>query len=85
MAAAQGRRQQARALLDAVVQKGKNTELMIALLSRAELNLDEHRLADAERDARRVLSLTQAAQGGIPYSDRTGMAWLVRARQLAHG
>jgi eukaryotic-like serine/threonine-protein kinase len=83
VAVAQGRRQQARALLDAVVEKGTNAELSIALQSRAELNLNEQRLGDGEADARRLLSITQAAQGGIRYSDRTGLAWLALGRVLA--
>jgi hypothetical protein len=29
------------------------------------------------------LSITQAAQGGVPYSDRTGRAWFVLGRVLA--
>jgi tetratricopeptide (TPR) repeat protein len=77
---AHGRREQARALLDAVIAKGQDCTLEIALRARAELNLEEGRLADAEADARRALSITQAAQGGVRYSDRTGRAWIVLGR-----
>src|SRR6185437_8474321 len=63
--------------------KAQDCSLEIALRARAELNLEEGRMADAEADARRALSITQAAQGGVPYSDRTGRAWFVLGRVLA--
>jgi hypothetical protein len=56
---------------------------MTALVSRAELNLDEGRLAEAEADARRALSLAQNAQRGVAYSNRTGLSWLILGRVLA--
>ncbi len=43
----------------------------------------EGKLPAAEADVRRVLSIVQAAQGGIPYSNRTGLAWLMLGRVLA--
>src|SRR5262249_36878426 len=54
-----------------------------ALRGRAELNLEEGRLAAAEADARRSLSLAQEQQGGLPYSDRTGLAWMILGEVLA--
>jgi hypothetical protein len=52
-------------------------------LPRAELNLREGKLAAAEADARQALSIAQTAQGGIPYSNSTGLAWLMLGRVLA--
>ena len=54
-----------------------------ALLARSELNLAENKLAEAESDARQALSIVQTAQGGIPYSNRTGAAWLMLGKVLA--
>jgi len=75
---------EARANLDAVIASG-NTAFyqMTALVPRAELNLKEGRLAEAEADARRALLLAQNAQGGVLYSNRTGLSWLVLGRVLA--
>ena len=86
LAVAQGRREPARTLLNALIVEAKDSSLEIGLRARAELNLEEGKVVDAEADARRALSITQAAQGGVPYSDRTGRAWLVLGRVLAqHG
>ena len=49
-----------------------------------ELNLAEGRNAAAEADARQLLALSQQAQGGIRYSNRTGLAWLAVGRALAN-
>jgi hypothetical protein len=54
-----------------------------ALLIRSEVNLNEHKLAAAEDDARRALQLAQKAQGGLPFSNRTGLAWLALGRVQA--
>ena len=56
---------------------------MTALVPRAELNLKQGRLAEAEADARKALSLAQDAQGGVTHSNRTGVSWLVLGRVLA--
>jgi tetratricopeptide (TPR) repeat protein len=75
---------EARANLDAAITDGNTVFYqMTALVPRAELNLKEGRLAEAESDARRALSLAQKAQGGVGYSNRTGMSWLVLGRVLA--
>jgi cytochrome c-type biogenesis protein CcmH/NrfG len=37
----------------------------------------------AQADARQALALAQGAQGGIPYSNHTGLAWLMLGRVLA--
>jgi tetratricopeptide (TPR) repeat protein len=75
---------EARTNLDGAI-AGGNTVFyqMAALVSRAELNLNEGRLAEAEADARRALSLAQNAQGGVAYSNRTGLSWLILGRVLA--
>jgi eukaryotic-like serine/threonine-protein kinase len=51
-----------------------------ALLARSELNLREGRLDDAGTDARQALAVSQMLQGGIAYSSRTGLAWLMIGR-----
>jgi eukaryotic-like serine/threonine-protein kinase len=74
----------ARLSLDAALAEGSTVLLqMSALLPRAELNLNESRLAEAEADARRALALAQSAQAGVAHSNRTGLSWLVLARVLA--
>jgi hypothetical protein len=39
-------------------------------------------LEAAEKDARQTLALAQEAQGGLPHSDRTGLAWLILGEVL---
>jgi serine/threonine protein kinase len=84
LALAKGQFAQARADLDAAIADGKTASLTAtALLTRAELNLQENQPAAAKSDALRTLSLTRAAQGGMPYSNGTGLAWLMLGRALA--
>jgi tetratricopeptide (TPR) repeat protein len=74
----------ARASLDAALAEGNTLFFqMTALVPRAELNLRQGQLLEAEADARKALSLAQEAQGGIPRSYRTGLAWLVLGKVLA--
>jgi tetratricopeptide (TPR) repeat protein len=74
----------ARASLDAALAEGTTIVFqMTALVARADLNLKEGQLAEAEADARKALSLAQGAQGGVPRSYRTGLAWLVLGKVLA--
>jgi serine/threonine-protein kinase len=83
IALAEGRLEQARADLDAAIAECKNTfYLMNFLRTRAELNLSANKLAEAEADARRSLSLALASQGGIPHSNNTGLASLILGRVL---
>jgi serine/threonine protein kinase/tetratricopeptide (TPR) repeat protein len=51
-----------------------------ALLARSELNMREGRVEDAGADARQALAVSQMLQGGIAYSSRTGLAWLMIGR-----
>jgi len=83
LAVAEGRHEQARAILDDLIANGHDEPIAIALHARAELNLREQRLVAAEGDARRLLSIAQADQGGVPYSNRTGLAWLLLGSVLA--
>jgi tetratricopeptide (TPR) repeat protein len=74
----------ARVSLDAAIASGNTVFFqMSALVPRAELNLNEGRLEEAEADARKALSLAQSAQAGMPHSNRTGLSWLVLGRVLA--
>jgi eukaryotic-like serine/threonine-protein kinase len=69
--------------LDKAVRDGKTIFFqMTALAVRAELNLAEARINEAEDDARNSLLLAQQAQSGMPYSNRTGTAWLLLGRAL---
>ena len=84
IALSRGRLPEARADLDAAVAGPGTLAVRIAtLFPRTELNLAAGRDYDAEADARNLLTLTQKAQGGIPYSNRTGLAWLLLGRALA--
>jgi serine/threonine-protein kinase len=79
-----GRYADAREELDAAIDQGKDSYLAAAaVLARAEVNLLEERLTAAEKDARRALTFAQATQGDLPYSSRTGIAWLMLGRVLA--
>jgi serine/threonine protein kinase len=84
VAMARGRNAEARTALDGVI-NGSRSEFITttALRVRADLNLQESKLDAAEADARKALTLAQAAQGGVPYSNRTGMVWLTMGNILA--
>ena len=74
----------ARVSLDAALAEGNTVFFqMTALVARSELNLLDGRLVEAEADARKSLSLAQSAQGGVPRSYRTGVAWLALGKVLA--
>jgi len=46
------------------------------------LNLAEDKVPAAESDARAALTVMRQAQGGIQYSNRTGVAWLTLGQVL---
>ncbi|MBS0420371.1 MAG: protein kinase [Proteobacteria bacterium] len=74
----------ARTCLDAALAEGNTVFFqMTALIPRSELNLREGQLVEAEADARKALSLAQSAQGGVPRSYRTGLAWFALGKVLA--
>jgi len=74
----------ARASLDAALAEGNTVFFqMTALVPRSEVNLREGQLEAAEADARKALSLARSAQGGVPRSCRTGLAWLSLGKVLA--
>jgi tetratricopeptide (TPR) repeat protein len=74
IAMSEGRLEAARASLDAVTTNSKAIYVTNeALRARAA----------AEADARQTLALAQQAQGGLPYSDRTGLAWMILGQVLA--
>jgi tetratricopeptide (TPR) repeat protein len=84
IALSRGRFDAAREALDVYVTAGGMPVSKVSgFLPRAELNLREGKLPAAEADARQALSIAQAAQGGIPFSNRTGLAWLMLGRVLA--
>jgi tetratricopeptide (TPR) repeat protein len=85
LALSRGHLADARTDLDAAVAGTNSLSVLIpALLPRAELDLSEGKYSAAEADARRLLSLARQSQGGIPYSNRTGLAWLALGRALAN-
>jgi tetratricopeptide (TPR) repeat protein len=80
----QGRVAAARADLDTAIDSGKNVYWkMRALLLRSEVNLADNKLDAAQADAKQALSLAQDAQGTTPFSNRTGLAWLMLGRVQA--
>lgn len=79
-----GRLADARGHLEAAIEQGKDAYLTAAsVLVRAELNMHENKLPAAEADARHALMFAQQTQGDLPYSSRTGAAWLMLGRVLA--
>ncbi|MBS0420866.1 MAG: protein kinase [Proteobacteria bacterium] len=84
VAMARGRNAEARSALDGVINGSKSPlTSTFALRVRADLNLQENQLAAAETDARESLTLAEAARGGAPYSNRTGLVWLTMGNILA--
>ena len=84
LALRQGRLETARTGLDAAIATGKNVYWKTrALLLRAETNLNGNNLDAAEADAKLALSLAQSAQGTVPFSNRTGLSWLMLGRVMA--
>ena len=81
---ARGRLGEARETLDALINSSKSEFTMTnALRVRAEVNLSENKFEAAEADARRALTFAQNAQGGVPYSNRTGLTWITVGNVLA--
>ncbi|MEP7247465.1 MAG: hypothetical protein ABI885_27800, partial [Gammaproteobacteria bacterium] len=84
IALAKGRFAEARTNLNAVLAENNNVYTTMAVLrTRADLNLTEGKMAAAEADARRALALARGAQGRIPHSNRSGLAYLILGRVLA--
>jgi eukaryotic-like serine/threonine-protein kinase len=84
IALSKGRYEEARQELDGALTAAAVPVAKVAtLLPRAELNLREGQLDAAEADARQALFDAHVAQGGIPYSHRTGLASLMLGRVLA--
>jgi serine/threonine protein kinase len=78
-----GHLQEARADLDAAIATSKHVyRTMRAVLIRAEVNLNDGMVAAAEVDARGVLGFARTAQGSAPYSNFTGLSWLMLGRVL---
>jgi eukaryotic-like serine/threonine-protein kinase len=76
-----GNEEQARAAFTDVIGDRRPIATTVrALLARSELSLRQARLGDAIDDARQALAISQTLQGGIPYSSRTGLAWLLIGR-----
>jgi tetratricopeptide (TPR) repeat protein len=79
-----GQLEEARWHVDAAVADGRSApQTIFALITRSEISLREHRLNAALDDAKRSLGLAQKLQGGLEFSNRTGLAWLQVGRVLA--
>ena len=61
----------------ALGERRPNGSTVSALTSRAEVGRLEGDLESASNDAQDAVRLAQSLQGGIPYSARTGLAWLI--------
>ncbi len=84
IALSRGQLAEARSILSTAMEDHKSTSAAaMALIDRAEVNLDDGKLREAAADAREALAITAAQQGGEPYSNRTGLAWLMLGRVLA--
>ena len=83
IALSRGQHVAARAILTTAMEGHKSTSAAaMALIDRAEVNLDDGLLNEAAADAREALAISEAQQGGEPYSNRTGLAWLMLGRVL---
>jgi len=83
IAASSGHFADAREALGAAIQGHETTASAItALTERAKVNYLDDNLEQAESDAKQALRLAQSQQGNEPYSNRTGLAWLVLAEVL---
>jgi len=79
-----GRLDEARWHADAAVADGRSApQTIFALITRSEISLREHKLDAALDDAKRALGMAQKLQGGLSFSNRTGLAWLQVGRVLA--
>jgi serine/threonine-protein kinase len=84
IALSRGQLAEARTILTTAIEGRKTTSpAAMALIDRAEVNLEDGKLKDAAADAREALTIAVALQGGEPYSNRTGLAWLMLGRVLA--
>jgi serine/threonine-protein kinase len=79
IALSEGRLDEARASFTSVIGKPPLWNA-IALIGRSEANLSAGKLAEAADDAQLALERSQSLQGGLPYSYKTGLAWLILGR-----
>lgn len=78
---ANGRLQEARAQFQlALARKDATPTYLTAQLGMTELEMASNRPAAAMQQARLALQTAAGLQGGLPYSFRTGLAWLALAR-----
>jgi tetratricopeptide (TPR) repeat protein len=80
---AAGRAAEARQDFERALEGHDNRPTMIeAHLGRAEAELFGGDARAAEKDARAALDLARAQQGGVQWSSRTGLSWLMLGRVL---
>jgi tetratricopeptide (TPR) repeat protein len=80
---ADGKLAQARMKFDQVLdRKGKTSSTIIAGLGRAEVDVLSGDAAAAVTHAQDALTLATSLQGGVPYSNYTGLSWLMVGRAL---
>lgn len=81
LALLEGRPDEAQRAFDAVLAgKPSDSNSVDTLLGKAEAALLANDAAAAAAPARRALEIAQRMQGGLPYSNRTGHAWLMLGR-----
>ncbi len=81
LAVLSGRAAEARPLFEkALAGKPSDTNVVNALLGQAEVDLFESPPAAALQKARQALAIAERMQGGVPYSNRTGVVWLMLGR-----
>jgi tetratricopeptide (TPR) repeat protein len=81
---ARGRTEQAKIAFSTNVETAKpGPDRVAALMARAEFQLAQGKLDEASQDATTALEAAQRLQGGLPYSARTGGAFLVEGTILA--
>lgn len=83
LALAEGRLEEARARFDSVLgKKRKNGVSINAALSKAATELVARDTGAAVANARTALDMATSLQGGVPYSNFTGLSWLMLGQAL---
>jgi tetratricopeptide (TPR) repeat protein len=80
---AAGKPSEARAAFDrALGKKGRNATTISAALGKAEVELLSGDPAAAVAQSQDALNMATFLQGGVPYSNHAGLAWLMLGRAL---
>jgi len=78
-----GRLDDARKRFEQVIGKKRNNPTTVrALMGKADAELRSNDTAASLSDAQAALAMAKSLQGSAPYSNRTGLAWLLLGRVL---